>query len=201
MVVSMTPGNAGTCVPRRRRPWQVPDPMNRTRPKESRVSRIFPSRRSSGGGDTSNDGLVRAVDTARIGTSVYGEHSTISAIRVRAGRSMSLSLTPNTTALSAARISTQTWTTWPCRKVTTRIGWSGWRSGWSSRMVCRTREPHGTYGVTIACSSPGRPSRTGWRQRGKKAREHVAVEYLETVLQSFSGYIAAENLTRLRRGL
>jgi hypothetical protein len=37
------------------------------------------------------------------------------------------------------------------------------------RMDCLTRQPVGTSGVTIAFSSPGQPSKTGWRRGGKKS--------------------------------
>ena len=38
------------------------------------------------------------------------------------------------------------------------------------------------------------PSKTGWRRREKKAQHQVEAEYLHTVLQDFSGYIAADEL-------
>ena len=61
-------------------------------------------------------------------------------------------------------------------------------------MVCPIGAPPGTCGGTIDCSSPSPRSKTGWRRRGKKAREHVVGEYLETVQRDFSGYIAADEL-------
>ena len=42
--------------------------------------------------------------------------------------------------------------------------------------------------------SPGAPSRTGWRPRGKKGEQAIEHDYLNTVLARFSGYIAADEL-------
>ena len=61
-------------------------------------------------------------------------------------------------------------------------------------MGCPTNRPVGTFGATIACSSPGLPSRTGWRLGEKKAAQELAGRYLDWALTDFSGYIAADEL-------
>jgi hypothetical protein len=38
------------------------------------------------------------------------------------------------------------------------------------------------------------PSKTGWRRRGKKGEGHIDADYLDWALDSFSGYIAADEL-------
>ena len=43
-------------------------------------------------------------------------------------------------------------------------------------------------------SYPGAPSRTGWRRREKKAEQVIELNYLDKVLENFSGYIAADEL-------
>jgi hypothetical protein len=43
-------------------------------------------------------------------------------------------------------------------------------------------------------SSLSPPFRTGWKRGGKRARQHVAAEYLDDVRADFSGYIAADEL-------
>ena len=88
----------------------------------------------------------------------------------------------------------RTWTTWPCRSLSILTGPWPRRCGWSLRTACRTERPPGIYGATTAFSFPSPRFRTGWRRRGKKAEAHVQAEYLETVLQEFSGYIAADEL-------
>jgi Transposase len=56
------------------------------------------------------------------------------------------------------------------------------------------KPPAGTSGGTIASSSPSPPSRTGWRPGGKKAADQIGTAYLDWALDSFSGYIAADEL-------
>jgi hypothetical protein len=48
--------------------------------------------------------------------------------------------------------------------------------------------------VTTAFSSPGQPSKTGWRRGEKKAASELATSYLDWTLGDFSGYIAADEL-------
>jgi hypothetical protein len=56
------------------------------------------------------------------------------------------------------------------------------------------RPPVGTFGATIASSSPSPPSRTGWRPGGKKAADRIRADYLDWALDGFAGYIAADEL-------
>ena len=48
--------------------------------------------------------------------------------------------------------------------------------------------------MTTASLSPGRRSRTGSRRRGKKSLAGIDTEYLDRVLETFSGYLAIDEL-------
>jgi hypothetical protein len=48
--------------------------------------------------------------------------------------------------------------------------------------------------VTTVSLSHSPPSRIGWRRGEKHAEEHIADDYLDSVLADFSGYIAADEL-------
>ncbi len=104
-------------------------------------------------------------------------------------------LRTRSTGASPAR-STSTRTCRASRRLarTTRIVSVTKRSDWSSRTACRTEPPRGTCGATIASSSLGAPSRSGWRRRGGKSAERIPHEYLDWALSDFSGYIAADEL-------
>ena len=52
----------------------------------------------------------------------------------------------------------------------------------------------GIYGGTIGSLCPLPPSRTGLRAREKKGQDRIEGEYLDRALESFSGYIAADEL-------
>ena len=100
----------------------------------------------------------------------------------------------NTGAVNATPIVALTPKNWPCATATIPIGWSAWPFVWLWRTVCPTEGLPGTYGVITAFSCPGAPSRTGWRRREKKAEQVIEQEYLDQVLENFSGYIAADEL-------
>ena len=100
----------------------------------------------------------------------------------------------NIAAPAATPTLTPAWTTWPCRRAITPIGWWRRRYDWWWRTACRIASPLGTCGGIIGCSSRGPRSRTGWRPGGKKSETYVHTEYLDETLASFSGYIAADEL-------
>jgi len=87
-----------------------------------------------------------------------------------------------------------TWTIWRFRNVIILTELSPQPCGWSWRTAYHTEQRPGIYGETTVFSCLSGPSRTGLRQRGKKAQEHVEGEYLDAVLRDFSGYIAADEL-------
>src|SRR3954464_5803031 len=116
------------------------------------------------------------------------------ATRWQAGPATSASAAPSTTAPAAAAISRPICPTWPRPRPATPIGSWPWPSGWSSRTAYPIRPPVGTSGATTASSSPSPPSRTGWRPGGKKATHRIGGDYLDWALDSFSGYIAADEL-------
>jgi hypothetical protein len=62
------------------------------------------------------------------------------------------------------------------------------------RMAYRTDRHHGTYGETIECLCHGLQSKTGSKQRGKKAEVAIKTGYIDEALLDFSGYIAADEL-------
>src|SRR3954466_14106792 len=116
------------------------------------------------------------------------------ATRSPGGPATSASPTPSTTAPDAAASSPPTCPTWPRPRPATPIASWPWPSGWSSRTAYPIRPPVGTSGATTASSSPSPPSRTGWRPGGKKATHRIGDDYLDWALDSFSGYIAADEL-------
>jgi hypothetical protein len=87
-----------------------------------------------------------------------------------------------------------TWVSWPTPAAIIPVAWFTWPYDWWWKTGYRTGRHPGTYGETIEFSSPGQPSRTGWRPRGKKTERRIATEYLDGVLADFSGYIAADEL-------
>ena len=100
----------------------------------------------------------------------------------------------NIVAVNVAPIARPIQMIWPCPIAIIPIAWSIWLSVWSWRTVYPIAGPPGIYGVITVFLSPGAPSRTGWRPRGKKAERAIEHDYLNTVLARFSGYIAADEL-------
>ena len=106
-----------------------------------------------------------------------------------------LSLPPlNIVAVNVVPIARPIQMIWPYPIAIIPIAWSVWLSVWSWRTVYPIAGPPGIYGVITVFLSPGALSRTGWRPREKKAEQAIERDYLDTVLASFSGYIAADEL-------
>ncbi|MCG7853927.1 MAG: transposase, partial [Methanosarcinaceae archaeon] len=61
-------------------------------------------------------------------------------------------------------------------------------------MVYHTGRRRGIYGATIAYLFHGLQSKTGLKQRGKKAETTTKTQYIDKALSDFSGYIAADEL-------
>ena len=61
-------------------------------------------------------------------------------------------------------------------------------------MAYPTVRPPGISGGITECLSPLPRFRIGWRRGGKKAEAYLATVYLDKALESFSGYIAADEL-------
>jgi Transposase len=87
-----------------------------------------------------------------------------------------------------------TWVTWQTPVATILAKLSIWRCDWSWKTDCHIDRHPGIYGETIAFSFPGLQSRTGLKQRGKKAEQRITAGYLDGALADFSGYIAADEL-------
>ena len=83
---------------------------------------------------------------------------------------------------------------WQTPVATIRAKWFIWRCDWSWKTACPIDRPPGIYGATIGFSFPGLLSKTGWKQRGKKAEQRITTDYLDGALADFSGYIAADEL-------
>ena len=62
------------------------------------------------------------------------------------------------------------------------------------KTACRTELQAGIYGVIAGCLFPGARYRTGLRLRGKKSEASIKTDYINTALDDFSSYIAADEL-------
>ena len=62
------------------------------------------------------------------------------------------------------------------------------------KTACRTELQAGIYGVIAGCLFLGARYRTGLRLRGKKSEASIKTDYINTALDDFSGYIAADEL-------
>ena len=156
--------------------------------------RIYPDPDFCGVAGTINDAHARYANKVRIG-SVLSDGPCMTWATAFPGVPVTLSLhilsiaVPNVTAISM-----RTWTIWRCLEAIIHIEWSRWRCGLSLRMACHIDRHRGIYGETIGYLSHGPQSKTGLKQRGKKAEVAVKTEYIDKVLWDFSGYIAADEL-------
>src|SRR5712692_3244802 len=83
---------------------------------------------------------------------------------------------------------------WPHPAVITPIVSWRWRCVWWSKIACPTAPRAGTSGAITACLCPLRPSKTGSRLGEKKAQGHMTGAFLDWALETFSGYVAADEL-------
>ena len=143
---------------------------------------------------TINDSRVLDAATVRIDSERSVVPSTMLETFLLAGRTILYSPIPSIAVSDATITSMPTWMILHTPQATTPIGWSLWRCVLSWRMACPTEQHRGTYGGIIVYLFRGRPSRTGWKRRGKKAKSVINTEYLNTVLSDFSGYIAADEI-------
>ena len=111
-----------------------------------------------------------------------------------AGHEISFSPIRSTVALNVIITSMRTWMIWHYPKAIIPIEWFQWRCDWSWKTACHIDRHPGIYGETIGFSFPGLQSRTGLRQREKKAEQRITTNYLDGALADFSGYIAADEL-------
>lgn len=86
------------------------------------------------------------------------------------------------------------WLTSPLPKAITRSVSSPWLFAWSLKMACPIDWPRGTSGAITGSLFLSQRSRTGLRERGKKAGERIETDYLDWALADFSGYLAADEL-------
>lgn len=61
-------------------------------------------------------------------------------------------------------------------------------------MACPIDLQVGTCGAIIACLSLVAPSKTGWKQRGKKGQSSIQGAFLDWALEAVSGYVAVDEL-------
>ncbi len=104
------------------------------------------------------------------------------------------SLTHSTAVQSARNISIQILPIWQTPVATIPAELSTWQCGWLLKMGCRIGPHHGIYGETIGFLFLGLRFKTGSRRRGEKAQQRAPIEYLDSALADFSGYIAADEL-------
>src|SRR3954469_18057249 len=179
-------GRALSCV--------VLESTRRTPLWASPIPRCSRPRSSSRAVATTRIGPVRSAGSPAPATGSSPAPCMTWATRWPGGPATSASPTPSTTAPDAAAISPPICPTWPRPRPATPIESWPWPSGWSSRTAYLIRPPAGISGATTASSSPSPPSRTGSRPGGKKAINRIGTEYLDWVLDGFSGYIAADEL-------
>ena len=116
---------------------------------------------------------VHVVSIVVGGTTWSPGFCTTSEIWLAAGPVTSISFTRNITAPSAVNVLLRTCRSMLCPRPTTLIASFPWPCGWWWRMGCRINKPVGIYGEIIAFLFPSPPSKTGWREGGKKgSRPH-----------------------------
>ena len=159
-----------------------------------RVLIIYPKLKLWGvHGPTLND-RVPIADTHPIAIRFPPANCMISETCLPTDRSIWWSPTHSIAAPSTRNISMPIWATWRTPVVTILAKLSIWRCDWSWKTACPIGRPPGIYGETIGFSFPGLPSKTGLKQREKKAEQRITTDYLDGALADFSGYIAADEL-------
>jgi hypothetical protein len=158
------------------------------------VLKIYPKPRFLTAAEIINGGPVLGAAAVRIGSVPLSVPFTIWETLSWADRKTSLSPIPNTAVQRATITSMRTWMIWHCPKAIIRIVWFPWRFGWSLKTACPIVRPHGIYGETIGFLFRGQPSRTGLRQREKKAEVTVKTDCIDRALAGFSDYITADEL-------
>ena len=134
------------------------------------------------------------VATEPAATASHTAASTTSAIPATVVPATSSSCSPSIGVRRAGDASSPTCPTWHCPSPVTPSGSNGPPCDWSSRTASPIGPPVGICGGTIASLPPGRRSRTGSRRRGKKDLAGIDTEYLDRVLETFSGYLAIDGL-------
>lgn len=110
------------------------------------------------------------------------------------GRLTYRSLTHSTAVQNARNISIQILPIWQTPVATILAELSTWQCGWLLKTGCRIGPHHGIYGETIGFLFRGLQFKTGSKRREKKAEQRGPIEYLDSALADFSGYIAADEL-------
>lgn len=168
--------------------------MLRMFPRGSHAPKICPRLGRSGTVAITRGVAALTVATAHAATVSHAAASTTSATPDTVVPSTSSSGSPSIGVRRAGDASSPTYPIWPCPSPVTPSGSSGPPCDWSSRTASPIGPPVGICGGTTASLSPGRRSRTGSRQRGKKSLAGIDTEYLERVLKTFSGYLAIDEL-------
>jgi len=158
------------------------------------VLKIYPRPSLSGEAEIINGGPVHCVNIGHTGFVPSHVLFTIWETLSGAGHEISFSPIRSTVVLNVIITSMRTWMIWHYPKAIIPIEWFQWRCDWSWKTACHIDRHPGIYGETIGFSFPGLQSRTGLRQREKKAEVAVKTDYINKVLSEFSGYIAADEL-------
>ncbi len=156
--------------------------------------RIYPSLNLFGAAVTINGGHVHCANTVHTG---FGSsHALCMTWEIRfQGVPATLWLRIRRIAVPNVTItSMQIWTIWHCPKAIIPIEWSQWQYDLWSKMLYHTDQRRGIYGEIIEYLFRGLQSKTGLKQREKKAEATIKTEYIDKALSDFSGYIAADEL-------
>ncbi len=154
--------------------------------------KIYQNRKSSGVRVHTRSVHAPIADTHPIATKSSAANCTIWETYLLTAPLIYWSPTHNTVAPSATNTSMLTSATWQTPVVIILAKLSIWRCDWLWKTACHIDRHPGIYGETIGFSSPGLQSRTGLRQREKKAEQRITTDYLDGALADFSGYIAAD---------
>jgi Transposase len=163
-------------------------------PRASRVLRTCPSRKLWSASARARGDSARVAEEEPIDSRRCSEYCTIWGTWWQTVPKRSALGIPNIGVCTAEPISTLEWTIWPRLAVTTHIGWSRLRSGWSWKTRFLTELRPGIFGVIIGYLSLSPRSKTGSRRGEKRAQVYVEDHYLDWALQDFSGYIAIDEL-------
>src|SRR5438270_11078235 len=168
--------------------------MCRTSPKGSHARKTCRRRASCAAAVSTASAPARAAATRPRVTAWTPVASSTWAILRPVAPSRSTSRSPATAAASAAAASPPICPPGPCPSACTPAASNAWPYASSSRTPCPTAPPPGTSGATTRSSSPTPRSKTGSRRREKKSQAEVQTHYLGRALESFSGYIAVDEL-------
>src|SRR5271167_1919569 len=163
-------------------------------PRGSHALKIYPCPAWNDTVATTKGVVALAVATAPAAMASHTVASTTSATPATAVLSISSSCSPSIGAQHAGDASSPTCPTWPYLSPVTPSGSNGPPCKLPSRTDSPIGRPVGICGGTTASLSLGLRSRIGSRRLEKKSLAGIDTEYLDRVLETFSGYLAIDEL-------